>query len=395
MDDQELEKLLETGESDRVELKASLADRGKICQAICAFANDLPGHGEPGVLFVGVQDDGSCAELPIDDRLLQSLAAMRDDGKIQPLPTMTVAKKTLGGCEMAVVTVQPALAPPVRYEGRIWIRVGPRRAVASADEERRLTERKRATDLPFELQPCSSTTLDDLDLQLFERVYLPAAIAPDILRQNSRTLAEQLRALRFIDREGIPTVLGMLVLGNEPLEAIPGAYVQFVRFDGTEMTDPIRNQKIVSGPLSELLTRFDEVLEANIETATSITEGPLEIRHPDYPLAALQQLTRNAVMHRNYEGTNAPVRCYWFTDRLEIHNPGGPYGQVTPENIGHPHATDYRNRYLAEAMHALGFVQRFGIGISIARGELEKNGNPPLEIDAQASSVLLTIRRAS
>ena len=45
-------------ESDRVERKASLADRDKIRQAICAFANDLPGHDAPGYLFIGATDDG-------------------------------------------------------------------------------------------------------------------------------------------------------------------------------------------------------------------------------------------------------------------------------------------------------------------------------------------------
>jgi ATP-dependent DNA helicase RecG len=51
MDDTELEKLLTDLESDRVERKASVSDRGKIQEAICAFANDLANHQQPGVLF--------------------------------------------------------------------------------------------------------------------------------------------------------------------------------------------------------------------------------------------------------------------------------------------------------------------------------------------------------
>jgi ATP-dependent DNA helicase RecG len=72
-------------------------------------------------------------------------------------------------------------------------------------------------------------------------------------------------------------------------------------------------------------------------------------------------------MHRSYEATNAPVRVYWFDDRIEIHNPGGPFGSVTVENFGQPGITDYRNPNLAEALRALGYVQRFGAGIAIAR----------------------------
>jgi len=82
MDDQELISLLNDIESDRVERKASIADRDKIRQAICAFANDLPNHQQPGVIFIGANDDGTCTNLTITDQLLLTLADMRSDGNI-------------------------------------------------------------------------------------------------------------------------------------------------------------------------------------------------------------------------------------------------------------------------------------------------------------------------
>ena len=48
MNDVELEQLLDDIESDRAERKESSATDGdRIRQAICAFANDLPGHDKP------------------------------------------------------------------------------------------------------------------------------------------------------------------------------------------------------------------------------------------------------------------------------------------------------------------------------------------------------------
>ncbi|WP_254447108.1 helix-turn-helix domain-containing protein [Dolichospermum sp. UHCC 0259] len=82
MNDQELEILLNNMESDRVERKTSISDRGKLCEVICAFANDLPNHQKSGVLFIGVNDNGTCANLTIDDKLLLTLSGMRDDGNI-------------------------------------------------------------------------------------------------------------------------------------------------------------------------------------------------------------------------------------------------------------------------------------------------------------------------
>lgn len=124
-----------------------------------------------------------------------------------------------------------------------------------------------------------------------------------------------------------------------------------------------------------------------------MTEGPLEVRRAEYPLTALQQLARNAILHRTYEGTNAPVRLYWFGDRIEIHSPGGPFGQVSRENFGREGLTDYRNPHLAEAMKVLGYVQRFGMGIPLARQELRRNGNPPPEFVPEGGHVLVLVRR--
>jgi ATP-dependent DNA helicase RecG len=250
-----------------------------------------------------------------------------------------------------------------------------------------------ANDHPFDLHSVPSATIKYLDLDLFEREYLRLAIAPEVLAQNTRSMEDKLKALRFLAPDGEPTVLGMLVLGTEILHFIPGAYVQFLRLEGKELTDPIRDQKMIDGPLQQLLRRIDEVLEANNSVSTSLISEPLEIKRPEYPLPALQQLVRNAILHRTYEGTYSPVRIYWFSDRIEIHSPGGPFGQVTRENFGQPGVTDYRNPHLAEAMRVLGYVQRFGLGIQIARQQLAANGNPPPVFIVEQNHILATIRR--
>lgn len=396
MNDSELEKLLLEIESDRAERKASLSSPDRVRQAICAFANDLPDHRLPGVIFVGANDDGSCSGLSVTEQLLLTLAGMKSDGNIVPFPSMTVQKRRLHACDVAVVTVYPADAPPVRFQGRVWIRVGPRRDIATIEEERRLGERRRARDLPFDLRPVRTSSLDDLDLDLFIRSYLPASVASEVIGENQRSVQQQLTGLRLASPEGValvPTAVGVLVIGRDPLRFLPGAYVQFLRIDGTGLADPIRDAASIDGPLSELLRLLEEKLEAHIETAHDLTSGPIEVLRPAYPMVALQQLVRNAVLHRNYETSNAPIRISWFSDRIEILSPGGPYGQVSRQNFGTPGITDYRNPYLAEAMRNLGYVQKFGVGIQLANSELLKNGNPPLEFQVEDTHILAILRR--
>ena len=90
---------------------------------------------------------------------------------------------------------------------------------------------------------------------------------------------------------------------------------------------------------------------------------------------------------------SAPIRIFVFDDRIEISNPGGPFGTVTRENFGRPGITDYRNPNLADAMRVMGFVQRFGIGIQTARMELKRNGNPDVEFQIEPMTLLATVRR--
>ncbi|NEP62037.1 MAG: transcriptional regulator [Symploca sp. SIO2G7] len=397
MDNDELETLLRDIESDRVERKPSIADRNAIRQAVCAFANDLPNYQQPGILFIGVNDDGSCAHLPITDQLLLTLSDIRSDGNILPLPPMIVQKRTISRCELAVIVVEPSDAPPVRFNGRVWVRVGPRRATATREEERRLAEKRRAKDLPFDLQPLVSASLDDLDLEVFRRVYLPSSLATEILEENQRSPEQQLTSMRFasVGPPLQPTILGVLVIGNYPRQFVPGAYIQFLRIEGTQLTDPIKDQKEIDGLLPDLLRLLDEILQINISITSDLTNQPIELQQPDYPIVALQQLTRNAVMHRNYETTHAPVRITWYSDRIEIQNPGGPFGQVNKLNFGQPGITDYRNPHLAEAMKNLGYVQRFGVGIQLAQQQLQKNGNPPLELVVEDTHVLVIVRKKS
>ena len=92
MDQQELEKIITDLESELVERKSSLSDPDRIRQAICAYANDLPNNRKPGFIFIGANDDGSCARLSITDKLLLDLSNMKDDGKIQPFPSIFVER---------------------------------------------------------------------------------------------------------------------------------------------------------------------------------------------------------------------------------------------------------------------------------------------------------------
>ena len=273
------------------------------------------------------------------------------------------------------------------------MRVGPSNRQPTADEEQQLAERNLAAHRPFDLRPVPSSGRNDLDLDYARAQYVPNAVAEDVLGQNQRPLDQQLRSLRLFSG-GNATWGGLLAIGTDPQGWLPGAYVQFLRIAGPEITDPILDQKTLSGRLDTILGTLDGILRLNLSVRTSVAGRSLESRNPDYPIDALQQLARNAVMHRNYEGTNAPVKIHWHSDRIEIMNPGSLYGRVNEGNFGEGE-TDYRNPLVAESMHHLGYAQRFGLGVPLARRSLKRNGNPEAEFRFSPTQVLVTLRPAS
>jgi len=392
MDGAEILRLIADRETDRVERKGSLANVDRVCEAICALANDLPGHRAPGVVAVGVDDEGRPTGLTIDDQLLRRLADLRDNGQIYPFPSLRVEQLSLDGVDIAVVVVEPSTSPPVQYRGRTMIRVGPRRAVATPEEETRLHERRRHAALPFDTRAVSGASIHDLDLGRFTTELLPQLVAADVLAQNRRSVGHQLASLRFTDGMGAPTPTGLLCAGVDPLRWLPGAFVQFLRLDGTTLDAPILSAHRLTSPLPDLIRELEEVLRAHVETTISFAGSETEERRANVPLEALQQVVRNAVMHRSYEATNAPVRVTWFNDRIEVQSPGGPYGLVDAASFGQPGMTDYRNPNLAGVLAQLGFVQRFGVGLPTAQARLRQNGNPPLELEVTATFVNVITR---
>ena len=375
-----VKELMKDLESDRIERTISFRE-DKLGPATCAFSNDFPNHKKPGYILIGVNNDGTVNGMTIGDDDLQKIGNVKSNGNVLPQPSMVVSpvyKIDNGG--VVVIEVQPSSYPPVRYDGRCWIRVGPRRAKATIEEERILTERRSSYAKTYDLVPALGSTLSDLIVEYFKSSYLTAAIDKETLNENVRTTEEQLASLRFFDtKENCPTNAGILLFGINPEFYLPGSYIQYVKFEGEEMTSNVEYEKKFSGALITELNSIDDFIKNNIIKERPVRKDSFQeetIRN--YSYWALRELIMNAIMHRSYE-SNAPIYIYEFSGRIEILNSGGLFGEANAQNF--PYASDYRNVVLAEAMKVLGYVNKFNYGVRRAIEELVKNGNGKPEFD--------------
>ena len=390
MTNEEIKALLTDIEADNVERTVSTNDTAKFCEAICAFANDLPNHGKPGYLFIGAQDSGEIEGIEVTDQLLQNLASHRDSGQIGPLPSLAVYKRSFPEGDIAVVEVQPSDMPPVRYRGRAWIRVGPRRGIANEQDERILTERRIHNARTFDMQPCLGCGQDQIVHSLFDD-YRNASVAPEIIAENNRDILQQMAALGLWDiGNQCVTNAGALLFSEAPQSWLPGSYIQYVCYDGADLESDILDERRFTGDLPTSLRALDAFVQTLFPSRPVPVSALREEQVTPYPQWAIRELLMNAVMHRDYQ-SNAPIHFYWFSDRIEIQNPGGLYGAAT----NFPHQTDYRNPKIAEAMKNLDYVNQFGRGIATAQAALRKNGNPPAEFGiSQPASFLVKVLEA-
>lgn len=369
-----IQQLLLSQENDRIERTISVSNTDKFSEAVCAFANDLPNNKQPGYLLIGVKDDGSLSGLKVTDELLKNLGALRSEGNILPPPIIRIEKFSFPEGDVAVVEVKPSFFPPVRYKGKVWVRIGPRKAVANEAEERILIEKRQAGITSFDSCPLTNAGIQDLDEELFKHQYLPKAVDEETLNGDTRSISKKMASLRLFDTTAnAPTVAGVLLLGKNPEYFLPGAYIQYVRFSGTGREGSVLRELKFSANLITMLNKLDSFIDTSLVERKPVPISVLrEEQVFNYPYWALRELLMNAVMHRDYQ-SNMPIRLYQFDDRIELMNAGGLYGNARPENF--PDVNDYRNPVVAEAMKVLGYVNRFSRGVSRVNEELLENGN--------------------
>jgi ATP-dependent DNA helicase RecG len=188
-------------------------------------------------------------------------------------------------------------------------------------------------------------------------------------------------------RDGKITNAGLLLVGQPEVvrRVIPNQEVIYLHLIGDTETDFRLDLK------EPLLSALDKLISSiNVRNPIRTIEGPLfHLSIPDYPERALRESILNAMIHRDYlEPGSVYVRHY--EDSLQITNPGGFIGGITPENILHAEAKQ-RNRLLAEMFQQLGLVDRVGFGRSrIFKGMLTFGKATP-SYEATAHTVRLTL----
>lgn len=185
----------------------------------------------------------------------------------------------------------------------------------------------------------------------------------------------------IIDKNGYPTVCGVMCFGKFPQIFSPNLDIVAVRCStdeygvGDEEGVRFLDNKRLDGTIGEMLKLAMAFVINNTKKSTKLNSKVERDDVYEYPMEAVGEIILNALIHRDYSiyTKNDPIRLTIYDDRLEVTNPGGLYGRLTLDDLGKVHA-DTRNPFIASVLEILEITENRYSGIPTIYKEMEKAG---------------------
>ncbi|WP_309716552.1 ATP-binding protein [Armatimonas sp.] len=373
--------LVPTREAETEEYKRSWQDK-ECLDALAALANT-----RGGVLWVGVQDDGSVVGWGGDgkemERISNSIVA-----KLQVHPrSMTL--ETLDG-KLVLAIQMPQAVSPVALNGRFFRRIG------------NSTREVPSEELPRFFLEKTGQSWDDLPSDALVANLSPEAVATFRLQaaprlpQAAQTESDALliEKLGLVHESGRLRRAGVLLFTEEPQRWFPMARIQAARFEDDEIT--LSDEKRFEGHFFQQLGGLLDWLRRHLRVTYAFPgegEGTAALQRQEsweIPLVALREALLNALLHRDYTALSA-IQVRVYADKVVIMNSGGLPERLTIADLAAPHASLPRNPRLATAAYQMG--ESWGTGTIRVIEACHRSGlQPPIFATGKAGFQMTLFR---
>ena len=334
-------------ESQYIEYKQAWRD--EYLKYICAFAN-----AQGGVLYIGVNDDGSIHGVSATKKLLEDIPnqSVQHMGILPDVDLHTKENK-----EYISIKVTP-IDQPISYKGKYYYRSGStvRDLNGSALQDFLLKKIGRTWDDLI----CEEATIDDLDPKVFE-FFLERAFEAKRMPQEAKGDSMQtiLTNLNLITTDGKLRNAAVLLFGKNPQYFFATSNFRIARI-GKNDTDLIF-QEDINGNILQMAGRVMWQLRSRYLLSRNRYEGLQRIEDLELPENALRELIHNAIVHRNYAGFDTQMKVY--DDHIWLWNAGELPQGYTLSELTTGHLSFPRNKRIAEVFYKAGFIESWGRGI--------------------------------
>lgn len=195
--------------------------------------------------------------------------------------------------------------------------------------------------------------------------------------KTGEELSDQaLRKLDLVkDMQGAEYPTNALILfSDDPLRnsLFHYAKVECARLKGVTTEDFIDQKSITTNIATQAEEAYNFVLRHINKGAT--VEGVYTVSRWEYPVKAIREAIRNAVVHRDYSLTGKDVKVAIYDDMVEITSPG-----LLPPSIDYAamesRQSDARNKVIAPIFKRLGIIDQWGNGLKLIADELKEYPN--------------------
>ncbi|MEW5872475.1 MAG: ATP-binding protein [Chloroflexota bacterium] len=348
-----------------------------------------------GTVLLGVAPrSGQIQGLPDPEQTLDCVfqaALLCDPPLVLPIPQVARVE----GSQVARVTIPAGLPHVYSLEGRYLGREGMQSNPLSARRLRQLLMERGVVQFEAQLPPGAS--LDDLDPQKVA-AYVQALDLPgdedveQALLRRGCLRCEERKVQRAEEASAClrPTYAALLLFGRHPQQWLPNATILAARFTGVTLADRYFKQEM-RGTLPEQLRLAEAFARENLRSVVRLV-GLTHEEMLEYPPEALRELLVNAVAHRDYNMQGDNIHLYIFSDRIEIHSPGGLPGPMNLDNL--LEARFSRNAVIMQVLSDLGFVERLGYGLNRVVDVVRTHGLPAPRFEEAAGSFRVTLQGA-
>jgi ATP-dependent DNA helicase RecG len=309
----------------------------------------------------------------VDVNLLKKAVYDSTDPKLTPVFEELPVPE--GSGRVLVMQIHPGIPPYTDTAGRGAVRVGKDCQPLTGSLRRRVMAETGETDLTAtEVSGRAEAWISASAMERLREIARRERAPDDLLRLSDRDL---LAAVGLV-RNGHLLRAGLLLAGStEALrEVFPGYAWTYLRMaTDTDYSDRGDGQDAVPVALEHLLGRI--MIDNPIDT---VRQGLFHYEFRTYPEIALREALLNALVHADYR-IHGPILVKQFQDRLEISNPGGFVGGITPDNILR-HEPVSRNPTLVNALTRLRLVNRSNLGVRrMYQALLIEGKEPPVILD--------------
>ena len=358
-------------ESEILELKRSTSELKEALIAISAILN----KHQRGELYFGIKNDGTVAGQMISDKTLRDIAKAIGD-HIEPEIFPVIQNVNLRGEECIHVTFHGNEVPYYAY-GRVYTRVGDSNRQLSAKEVENIILEKNKDRLRWDNKVSDTATLADISNQKLKSFIKDSGLS----YRNKENSLDKLGLLS----KGQLLNTAVILFANNPEKYFPNAKLRCAVFGRTD-TAYIVDRQEYTGDLFYLINSAERYILEHIDIGMRL-DGLVRVDVPEIDRDAFREAIINAFCHRDYFEYDS-VNIAIFKDRLEIRNPGGLFGGLTIKQITNEMVSKRRNELIAEMLHRVHFVEKWGRGISLILSK-----EPTVEFKEVAGLFVTTFQR--